>query len=126
MEIIIPKAVEAAPPEVLWSDQSDILRFIFRGQDDLARAGRSPCLFPDGCQNVFLRLIENGLGRVKPEAVEMKFLDPVAGVAEKEYPHWTGVCAIEVDGVAPVVFMPIGEVVLGKRAQVISIWSEVI
>ena len=76
----------------------------------------SPHAPGDGRQDVLGRGVEDLLGGVEAQAVEVELLDPVAGVGQEELAHRAGVGAVEVDGLAPLVLVAVGEVVRGELA----------
>src|SRR4026209_1609630 len=56
----------------------------------------------------------------------MVLVDPVCRVGQKEFPHRTRVLAIEIDRLAPLVRVAVGEVLLGKLLEVVAIGSEMV
>src|SRR5262245_47655890 len=72
------------------------------------------------------RLVEDLLRRVEAQAVEMKLVDPVAGVADEELAHRTRVLAVEVQGFAPVVAVAVAYVRRRECPQVVADRSEVV
>jgi len=68
----------------------------------------------------------NVLGGVETEPIEMKFIDPVAGVGDEELTDRPGVLAVKVDRIAPIVFVALGEIIFGINPQVISVRSEMV
>src|SRR5690242_20178239 len=75
---------------------------------------------------VRLRAVEDLLCGIEPQTVEMKFVDPVRRIGDEELAHWYGIGSIEVDGIAPLVLVFVGEVSGRERPQVISGRSEVV
>ena len=80
----------------------------------------------DRRQDVVVGGVEHLLGGVEAEAVEVELLDPVAGVLDEELARRGGVVPVEVDGVAPLVLVAIGEVVGRKAPQVVLVRSDVV
>ena len=70
--------------------------------------------------------VEDLLRGVEAETVEMKFVDPVAGIGDDELAHRRGIRAVEVDRLAPFVFVSIGEVVVGELREVVAVRAEVV
>jgi hypothetical protein len=73
---------------------------------------------------VLTRRILDVLRRVEPKTVEMIFLDPVGRVLDEEIPH--RVRTFEVDRLAPVVLVLVGEIVGRVLRDVVPVGSEVI
>ncbi len=96
MQVVVPQPVQAVAAFLGRPDQPGFLRLVFGNKKDRARAGFGPRLARDLGQNMLLRFIENALGGIEPEAVEMEFLDPVARVADEKLAHWPGVWAVEI------------------------------
>ena len=92
----------------------------------LPAAGRLARAPADRRQDVLARRIEDLLRRVEAQAVEMKLVDPVAGVGDEELAHRRRVRAVEVDRVAPLVVVAVGEVRGRERAQVVADRAEVV
>ena len=60
------------------------------------------------------------------QAVEMKFFDPIARVADEELAHRPGIRAVEIDRRAPIGFVAAGEIIIGENGEIVSIRAEVI
>jgi hypothetical protein len=75
---------------------------------------------------VFGRGVVDLLSGVEPQAVQMVFVDPVCRVGEKEFAHRAGLLAVEIDRVAPLVRVAVGEVVLGELFKIVAVGSEVV
>ena len=56
----------------------------------------------DRGDDVLVRGVEDLLRRVEAQPVEMVFVDPVAGIGEKELAHRAGVGAVEIDRGRPI------------------------
>ena len=67
------------------------LRFVFRDQkmSRFPAAARAASL--SSARICSGELIEDALRRIEAKTIEMKFLDPVARVAEKKLPHRSGI-----------------------------------
>ena len=120
VEIVVPDGVEAAAAVGDRPHEPRVLRFALRDHDDRAITRRAPRARADLRDDGRRRAIEDLLRRVEAEAIEVKLRDPVLRVREKEFPHRTRVGAVEVDRVAPLVLVAIGEVGGRERAQVIA------
>src|SRR5205807_2712873 len=85
MKIVVPECVEPVAALVAGLNEADFLRLVLRYKESRAAA----CCFAhparDSSQNVIGRVIVNVLRGVQPQAVEMKFIDPVAGVGDDEF-----------------------------------------
>ena len=84
MEVIVPGRVE--PPAALGrAPQGDGLLKTHSRRRSAPGDGRPPRGHAgDGGNNVVLRLVVDGLEGVQPQAVEMEFVDPIAGVGNEE------------------------------------------
>src|SRR6185369_9414691 len=60
------------------------------------------------------------------EAVEVIFRDPLSRVGEEEVAHWSAVRIFEVERLAPIVGVAVGEVVIGKLFQVVAVRAEMV
>ena len=103
MPVVVPKRVEIVAALAARFDQLRFLRLVFRDEQDRSIAGGLAGCAADRTDDVFLRFIVNALGRVESKPVEMKFLDPISPVGDKEFADRTGVAAVEIDRVAPFV-----------------------
>src|SRR5215471_18224785 len=56
----------------------------------------------------------------------MKFLDPVAGVGDEKLANEVGAGSVEVDGLAPLVFVTSGEVVVRELFEIVAVGTEVV
>ena len=56
----------------------------------------------------------------------MKFIDPVATITDEEFAHRAGVWSVEINRVAPVIFVLASQIVVGVHAEIISIGAKVI
>src|SRR5712691_11091904 len=126
VEVVVPKTVEAVASLTWRAHQSGLLRFVFRHEKKRAFPSGLSRRFPDRAQNVFLRSIENALRRIETKTIEMKLLDPIASVGDEKLAHRSGVWPIEIERVAPLVFVTIGKIVVGENPQIIPVWPEVI
>src|SRR5208283_5677678 len=86
MEIIVPQRVEPITAALGRAHQPGLLRLVLADNESRSAATRRPHLPDDGSENMIFRLIENLLGRIKPQAVEMIFVDPIPRVGDEEFP----------------------------------------
>src|ERR1700688_4665073 len=56
----------------------------------------------------------------------MIFLDPVTGVGQEEITHRAGVGTIEVNRLAPLVLVPIGEIGFGEESQRVYVGTNMV
>src|SRR5262249_60386094 len=68
----------------------------------------------DRREDVVVGGVVNRLGRVQAQAVEVELVDPIPGVGDEKLAHGTGLGAVEVEGVAPLVGVA-GVVVVGRE-----------
>ena len=102
MKIVIPERVDAIAPLLVWSHQLHVLWLVLRHDDGCAPAGHLAYAPRHGGQDMLGGLIIDILRRIKPQAVEVEFGNPVTGISQKELAHRPGVLAIEVDRLAPI------------------------
>ena len=110
MEIVVPERVETVPALIERADQSRLLRLVLGTQDNRAGAGAGARRPSDFREDVRARVVENLLGGVEPQAIEVKFLDPVARVRDKQLADRPRIGAVEIDCVAPFVLVPAAEI----------------
>ncbi len=77
-------------------------------------------------EDVGVAVIEDGLGGIQAQAVEMELADPIAGIGEIEIAHRPAIVGVEIDGRAPIGDVLLGEVVVGELAQVIARRAKVV
>jgi hypothetical protein len=69
-------------------------------QDQVNRARLSRPLtngLGDLGKDIGIRIVEDGMDRIEPQAVEVIFLKPIERIMDKEIPHHTAARPIEVD-----------------------------
>ncbi len=76
--------------------------------------------------DVRMGAVENALRRVEAQPVAMKLADPVLRVADEVFAHGTATLAIEIDRLAPLVRVTIGEVVAAEAGKVVAVRAEVV
>ncbi len=87
MPVVVPEAVESAAAAGDRPDEFGLLRLVLGDEDDGTLPCRDACGLSDFREDVWLRVVVNILGGIETEAVEMKFLDPVARVGDEEFAH---------------------------------------
>ena len=125
VQIFVPHAVEAEAAR-LGPHQARLLRLVFGDDQNAARAcgvaRRGGQLGDDIARGV----VEDLLGGVEPQPVEMEFAHPIGGVFAHEFPHRSGALAVEIDGIAPFVLVFVGDVGGREKRQVIPVRPEMI
>src|SRR4051794_26791738 len=56
----------------------------------------------------------------------MELFDPVAGVRDEIFPDWRGVLPVEIDGIAPFIFIFEAEIIGGELPHIISVGTEMV
>ena len=74
-------------------------------------AGRPPYLLGDRRQNMHGRLVIDILRGIEAQSIEMKLIDPITSIGEKELAHGSRMLAVEIDGRAPIGGIAVGEIV---------------
>ena len=77
-------------------------------------------------QQVLRAVVEDGMHRVQPQAVEVELLDPVEGVVDHEFAHRAAVWPVEIDCRAPWRLVTIGEGLRRDRVDISAFRSEVV
>ena len=126
MEVVVPDAIEPVPADLEWPDEPGVLRLVL-GDDDRAAAARRRADAPaDLRQEVRRGVVVDGVGGVEPQPVELVLVDPVAGVGQEELADPTAARAVEIDRLAPVGLVSIGEVGVRELRQVVSVRPHVV
>src|SRR5215475_2403345 len=114
MEVIVPDGIQAVAALSASADEAGVLLFVFGDQEDGPLSGGASCFARDVAKDVVGRIVEHLLGGIEPQAVQMELLDPVAGVGDEKLANGLGAGPVEVDGLAPLVFVTSGQVVVRK------------
>jgi hypothetical protein len=75
---------------------------------------------------VGLRRIADILGGIEPEPIEVVFFNPVARILHEKLPYRLAVRAIEIDGLAPLILVPVGEVIGREGLQKVTVGPDVV
>jgi hypothetical protein len=75
---------------------------------------------------VLFACIDQGVGGVEAQAVDVIFMRPVAGVGDEEIAHWRAARPIQVQRIAPGRLVAVGEVLPAELAQVVAIRPQVV
>jgi hypothetical protein len=121
MEVIVPERVEAIPAALWWADQFRVLGFVLGHQKRGTPTGRVSHTAGYGRENMVCGGIVDVLGGIQAQAVEVKFLDPVAGIGNEKLAHRTGTLVFIVNSLAPVCSVAIRKVFWGELRQKIAI-----
>ena len=128
VEVVVPERVETVAAGLAGADEPCVLRLVL-GDDVEAPAGggrgRADALVDLG-ENVAVRPVEDLLRRVEPQPVHVELLDPVGRVLDEELARGSGVGAVEVDRLAPLVLVAVGVVVARERSGVVPVGPEVV
>src|SRR5262249_40675825 len=91
VKIVIPETIKAVASFCARSNEFYLLRFVLSYQNKRFVRRAFMGRFANRAQDVLRRIIVNILGRIEAEAVEMKFIDPVAGIGDEKLTHLAGV-----------------------------------
>src|SRR5262249_1504585 len=117
VEVIVPEHVEAMPALLRWADQFRMLWFVLGHEEGGATMSRVRHPAGYGCENMVCRGVVDVLGSVQAQAVEVKFLDPVAGIGKKKLAYRPGMLVCIVNGLTPVRGVAIRKIFWGKLRQ---------
>jgi hypothetical protein len=106
--------------------ESYVLRLVFTDDQRPARARDISNALADLGDDVSLAVIVDVLRRVEPQPVEMKLIDPVAGVGDEELAHRPAVLAVEVERGPPVGRVALADVVRRELREIIPIGTEMV
>ena len=124
--VVVPHRVEAVAAGRGRSERVDALRLVLRHEHDGAGEGGAARRRGELGNDVRTARVVHRLRRVEPQAVEMELADPVLGVPHHELAHRRGMRPVEIDRVAPLVVVAVGEVVGAELAQVAAVRTEVV
>src|SRR5262245_14002836 len=100
MKVIIPDRVQSKSSGFVRPRELRVLRFVFCNNEDRPASGGLASSPGDARQNVISRTVEDLLGSIEPKAIEMKLVDPVAGIAYEEFTNRSRVDAVEINRLA--------------------------
>ena len=75
---------------------------------------------------MILGAVEDLLGGIEAQTVEVVFSDPIAGVCDEELPDRHRIRSVEVDRVTPLVLVLVGEVRVRELAEIVARRAEMI
>src|SRR5919202_2256775 len=73
-----------------------------------------------------LRVVEDGMGGVEPQAISVELVEPVLRVVEHEPANGCAVRAVVIDRLAPGRLIPIGEIVRAVCPQIVAVGTKVV
>src|SRR5690349_9949418 len=113
MKVVVPDGVAAVSAIGTRLSQPRLLWLVFGADVDArpALSRRAARGFGDLRDDVPLRSVDDALGRVEAKAIESKLIDPVARVLGEELAHRAVPFTVEVERLAPLVGITIGEVI---------------
>src|SRR5205085_11923345 len=120
VENVVPECVEAIPTLLQRTHQPRLLRLVFGDEDNLPLPRNGARVTAGGRQNVVMGLIEDLLRGVESQAIEMKLLNPIAGVGNEELAYRSRVRSVEINRVAPLVLVLVAEICGGESAKIVS------
>src|SRR5262249_43139147 len=126
VEVIVPERVKAVPTALWWADQFRVLWFVLGHEEGGASMGCVSHAASYGCENMIRGGIVDVLSGIQAQAVEVKFLDPVAGIGNEKLAHRTGMLVCIVNRWAPVRGVAIRKIFWGELRQKIAVWSHMV
>ena len=113
VEVVVPQGVEAEAAPLAGPDEAHGLGLVLAHDEDPAGCRGLAGAAGELGQDVLVALAEvvDVLGGVDPEAVDVELVDPVDTVRDDEFAHRPAVRAVEVQRLAPVGAVAVGEVV---------------
>ena len=80
----------------------------------------------NGANDVLVGPIADCMQRVEAKTIKMKFLDPVASIGDEKLTDRCRIRAVEIDRVAPFIFISASQIIVRKSTQIISLRTEVV
>ena len=102
MKVVVPERVEAATTALDGMKERRVLRLVLTDNPRAPLSGALANRLGDLGEDMRPARILDGLGGVQPQPIEVKFLDPVAGVGQHVVAHAGRARPVEVDAPAPV------------------------
>ena len=126
VEVVAPEHVEPEPAPLGRPEQPCALGLVLADDQHTTAPGRRADRPHDRPEDVVGTVVEDALRRVDTQAVDVELVDPVGGVGEDELAHRPGVLAVEVQRLAPLGLVPLREIVVGERLEVVAVGAEVV
>src|SRR5262245_8774630 len=126
MEVVIPECIKSVASVFDRADDDGILRFVFGDKHDRTISGCLPRFAAEAGEDMLRGRVEDLLCRIKSQAIEVKLLNPVSGIRDKELANGFGIWPIEIDSITPFVFVSLGEIVGGVLLKVITVGTEMV
>ena len=121
MEVVVPERVEAVAAIVqLGRGKARLLRFVLGDEKDFPVHPRRPGLAGDPGNDVIGGGVEQRLGRIEAQAVEVELGDPVGGVFCDVVANRPAALAVEVRRVAPLVLVAVGEPAVAELGEAVA------
>ena len=120
VEVVVPERVEAVAVLGRRACQARLLRFVLGDKQDPPAPGSSPRLAGDPGNDVIRGGVEQRLGRVEAETVEAELGDPVGGVLGDVVADRRATLAVEVQRVAPLVLVAVGEPAVAELGEAVA------
>src|SRR5690606_13496363 len=111
MDIVVPHRIDAESAALRRQEMLAALGLVLRRDDDASGWSGGARLLDELGEHVPLARVEDRLGRVEPQAVEMELANPIACIADHEIARALRKLIVEVECVSPLGLMPLAEVV---------------
>src|SRR5690349_8834322 len=110
VDVVIPLRSVPARLTVLGTRQaSGLVLLILEDQVDLSPDSCRPHPFGNVFEQMLRAVIEDGVHRVQPKAVEVKLLDPVESIMNDKLAHGAAVGPVKIDCAAPRRLVAVGK-----------------
>src|SRR5437773_625322 len=126
MKVVVPHRIEAVTPGIDRPHELRGLRFALGDENDRTFPRRASGAAADLRDDVPPRSVVNTLRRIEPQAIELKLVNPVRGVAGEVLADWLRARAVEIQGIAPLVPVAARVVRLRVAPKHTSVGSEVV
>src|SRR6478609_3635672 len=101
VEIFTPHGIKTPPILFHRPNRANFLRLVFSDQHDGSPSCRPPRLSGQLSQDMVIACVMNGMRCVDPQAVNVKFFDPITGILDDEFPHATRPGPIKIESLSP-------------------------
>ena len=127
VDVVVPLCGVPARLAVFAADQAPrLVLFILQNKMDMPAGCCHAYPFGKFLQQVLRAVVEDGVHRIQPQAVEVELRDPVEGVVDHEFAHWAAVRPVEIDCRTPRRLMPVGKGLRCDRVDVGALGAEVV
>src|SRR5437868_5530224 len=97
VKIVVPESIRAIAVLLRRADQFRFLLLVFRDDNDGPAGSLRARLPRQRSDDMIVRFVVDVLCGIEPQAVEMKFTDPIACVVNEELPYGLAAPIIEID-----------------------------